>query len=688
MPDKNNDGTHAELIAMIDNFIQEEKEKTNNPQESESEAQSFSLPGDYLVDTQSIEDTNQLSQKEQDKLNKKISGDLDRFLEVESRKQKNLANHPSRPSIQHQQHNNTHNSSCASSLQYSADVEDCDGYQSVDDSTTIHVMSTAPDAQSHGTNDGYTTDGCDSMTTDASQRPQISDIFKQSHDDKTAAPTDLAPTFDSSSNSSSDEDHPEDEAPQTYSPSRVKDIRRMFEAKPKAMDDEGKKSDDDGDNNNESGALSKLQGEGLAPPLTGVPDTSSDAVAQKLNTTANNDDKNKNNNTAPTTAGGMEGFYRLQRLRKFAEREKVKETWTKHHSRNKEPVRGLMRAPSAKAQVFENGKSSWDSSDVRNGQSVSETKTNFSNGNAPTSLVPYQTHDYRGFIFVIHKQHGLVLLHCTRKKNKPHHYQLPGGHVDKEEFSKAACQSQDRDTQLVSACKEGAARELFEETGIDVRSDMDRLEPAPLREKDTDEKLLKNEFKDRFFFFLHVSDSDFLPAAEKDGTTQAHGALVPNIRLKLSDEHSGFMFEPNAIRAAELLRLHSGGKCSNALLMAMSHDEGAPLTTPDHHKTPVKEEVAGSLLYPTAVEDTPLRAESATPEMASATTSSTTTTTLDHPLLGKPDIQEKGESMVLGPDECLETSDVDDPYREDGGQHVLDVFPQPEKKSLFCCFGF
>lgn len=47
------------------------------------------------------------------------------------------------------------------------------------------------------------------------------------------------------------------------------------------------------------------------------------------------------------------------------------------------------------------------------------------------------TTDYRGFLFVVHETHGLMLLHCTRKKNKGPHFQLPGGHIDENEFVSA-----------------------------------------------------------------------------------------------------------------------------------------------------------------------------------------------------------------------------------------------------------
>ena len=45
--------------------------------------------------------------------------------------------------------------------------------------------------------------------------------------------------------------------------------------------------------------------------------------------------------------------------------------------------------------------------------------------------------DYKAFILPIHPQHGILLLYCTRKKSKGSHHQLPGGHVDKEDFDEA-----------------------------------------------------------------------------------------------------------------------------------------------------------------------------------------------------------------------------------------------------------
>lgn len=42
------------------------------------------------------------------------------------------------------------------------------------------------------------------------------------------------------------------------------------------------------------------------------------------------------------------------------------------------------------------------------------------------------------------------------------------------------------------------------------------------------------------------------------------------LQMRISHEHSGFTFEPEPSKAAEMVKLHSGGKVSEALLMSMS----------------------------------------------------------------------------------------------------------------------
>ena len=51
-------------------------------------------------------------------------------------------------------------------------------------------------------------------------------------------------------------------------------------------------------------------------------------------------------------------------------------------------------------------------------------------------LVDFKKHDYRCFLLVVHEG-SFMLLHCTRKKKKPHHWQLPGGNIDGFEFFEA-----------------------------------------------------------------------------------------------------------------------------------------------------------------------------------------------------------------------------------------------------------
>jgi 8-oxo-dGTP pyrophosphatase MutT (NUDIX family) len=56
----------------------------------------------------------------------------------------------------------------------------------------------------------------------------------------------------------------------------------------------------------------------------------------------------------------------------------------------------------------------------------------------------------------------------------------------------------------------GAARELFEETGIDIRNELDRLKPALLRPPVTRDKHgeVACELNKKLYFYLPISDND------------------------------------------------------------------------------------------------------------------------------------------------------------------------------------
>lgn len=130
--------------------------------------------------------------------------------------------------------------------------------------------------------------------------------------------------------------------------------------------------------------------------------------------------------------------------------------------------------------------------------------------------IPYEDYvkgDYKAFVFATHPTYGMLLLYCTRKKTKPPHFQAPGGHVDREDFEETIANTPESSHQgpalLVHASKIGAARELFEETGIDIRSALDRLQPVRLRERDNSDDKLICELKKRLFFKICLEDSDF-----------------------------------------------------------------------------------------------------------------------------------------------------------------------------------
>ena len=95
--------------------------------------------------------------------------------------------------------------------------------------------------------------------------------------------------------------------------------------------------------------------------------------------------------------------------------------------------------------------------------------------------------------------------------------------MDDFEFKEAAKLFPDDPLQqLLHAGRMGGARELFEETGIDVRNSLNRLAPAKLYKKPPDGKL-GNEYKTRLFFTLHVTDKDFL---KEDNVSVSEAAFL------------------------------------------------------------------------------------------------------------------------------------------------------------------
>jgi len=196
-----------------------------------------------------------------------------------------------------------------------------------------------------------------------------------------------------------------------------------------------------------------------------------------------------------------------------------------------------------------------------------------------TSYEEYVKKDYRAFLFAIHPAHGMLLLYCTCKKKKGPHYQCPGGHVDREDYADAVSRIPKISSSdlLTLGCKIGVARELYEETGIDIRSTLeDRLQPVRLREDDSsDDNRVVGEFKERLFFRLNLEDGDFVSTGldSSSNVLQSLNKTPPHLMLKLSHEHQGFVFQPDTTKAIDMLVNHSGGKVSKALRKAIEQGE-------------------------------------------------------------------------------------------------------------------
>mmetsp|Transcript_21016 Transcript_21016/g.58447 ORF Transcript_21016/g.58447 Transcript_21016/m.58447 type:complete len:321 (-) Transcript_21016:1714-2676(-) len=161
--------------------------------------------------------------------------------------------------------------------------------------------------------------------------------------------------------------------------------------------------------------------------------------------------------------------------------------------------------------------------------------------------------DYRAFCLLIHREQGALLLHCTRKKKKPPHYQLPGGHIDVDEFQQVAgCQGNVvTQEDLYRAARIGCARELYEETGIDFRNRLEDFFPMVLYSSGTGnskQKLLINEYNHRLLFVCEVKDEDF--PTEVCGTPKE---LVSPLKCRYFGQKCGCLFKIPTLRLNAIL---------------------------------------------------------------------------------------------------------------------------------------
>jgi hypothetical protein len=139
--------------------------------------------------------------------------------------------------------------------------------------------------------------------------------------------------------------------------------------------------------------------------------------------------------------------------------------------------------------------------------------------------------------------------------------------------------------QLQLAAREGAARHLFDQTGIDARGDLDRLQPAVLHldlpvDAGNGMKLLKNEFDQRLYYFYQASTEDFVKDTEDENSekklVKPEGENESILKLRLSSDFSAFIFLKDPMKAMEVLQIEGDEQTTEALNMIMHEASIAP----------------------------------------------------------------------------------------------------------------
>lgn len=97
----------------------------------------------------------------------------------------------------------------------------------------------------------------------------------------------------------------------------------------------------------------------------------------------------------------------------------------------------------------------------------------------------------------------------------------------------------------------GAARELWEETGLDLRHELERLHHVAIDGQ--------ADLEGRRYYEVTLRAGDSVPGGQLPYTGE-------QFLLRLSEEHQGFAFEPDGCKAAEMIAQHSGGQNRLALL--------------------------------------------------------------------------------------------------------------------------
>lgn len=271
-----------------------------------------------------------------------------------------------------------------------------------------------------------------------------------------------------------------------------------------------------------------------------------------------------------------EAFRQKQRFSLLAEKERKKEAKTKMHGASYDAVL-LSQGKQATGEV--------DTSSIEKRFSFqTDQDPNLHDGSCK---VDYLNETYQGMVFVVHRTRGMLLFNHFQESNQkaktPGGTCIPGGSVCEEEFIAAAKQTSYAKMQLQLAAREGAARQLFETTGIDMRNNLDRLTPAVLQiNPPVDAKgaqYLKNEHERKLYYFLQICDDDFFNAAsaETEGSSQMtapSGEIGSPLKLKLGGGFTDFTFIKDPLAAAGELNDNGDPSVTTALSMVMNQSFG------------------------------------------------------------------------------------------------------------------
>jgi hypothetical protein len=195
--------------------------------------------------------------------------------------------------------------------------------------------------------------------------------------------------------------------------------------------------------------------------------------------------------------------------------------------------------------------------------------------------VDYKSADFRAMVFVVHRTRGMLLLQGSKASSLNSRNNVPGGAISEEEFLDAAKQSGSPQVQLQIAARIAAARQLFENTGLDIRQQANRFKPAVLNVNPTMNPVrgfqyLRNENENKLYYFLQVDEDDFSKLKDQQKDTLNAKSKKPSVdagdepvALKLSNSYSGFEFVHDPVDATEVLK-KDGNDAAIALNMIMN----------------------------------------------------------------------------------------------------------------------